>query len=222
MVKKKESKSSLEKALDLIEILKEKDEVGVTELSKLLGLNKNNVFRLLATLQVEGIIEQEEETGHYKLGKKVLYLEYAYLRGLRFLKEAKPFLKELRNMFNETVYISVLHNTDLVYIYAEEANRSVLVHSRIGKRYSAETAAPGKALLKAKKLKKADYIVEYDFEGLEPEVSEISTVLWDDKTPKAAISIVAPISRLNPSNILEFKEKLLDIAGRVSNKLSSK
>jgi DNA-binding IclR family transcriptional regulator len=222
LVKKKENKTSLEKALDLVEILKEKEQIGVTELSNLLGLNKNNVFRLLATLQVVGAIEQDEETGYYKLGKKVLYLENSYLKGLRFLKEARPFLKELKNIFNETVYISILSNTDIVYIYSEEANRSVLVHSRIGKRYHAEMTAPGRAILKAKKEKKNDYIVEYDFEAFEKEVSEIATVLWDDRYPKAAVSIVAPISRLNPSNILEFKEKLLDIAGKASEKISNR
>ncbi len=221
MAKKRGNKSSIEKALDLIEALKEKDELGVTELSKILGLNKNNVFRLLATLQIEGIIEQDPETENYKLGKKVLYLEYAYLKSLRFLKEAKPFIRELKNTFNETVYISVLHENDVIYIYSEEANRSVLVHSRIAKRFKASETAPGKALLKANTQKERDYIVEYDFEILEPEVSEIATVLWDDKNPKAAISIVAPISRLNPSNIIEFKEKLLEIANRASDKITS-
>jgi len=219
LVKKKESKSSVEKALNLIEILKEKEDLGVTELSKLLGLNKNNVFRLLATLQVKGIIEQEEETGHYKLGRKVLYLEYAYLQGLRFLKHAKPFLRDLRKKVNETIYISILSNNDIIYIYAEESNRSVLVHSRIAKRFKAEETSPGKAILKAKKEKKPIKIVEYDFQSLEPEVSEVATVIWDGKIPKAAISIVAPINRLNPSNIVEVKEYLLQCSENISETL---
>lgn len=219
MVKKRETQSSIEKALNLIEILKEKERLGVTDLSRLLGLNKNNVFRLLATLQVEGIIEQDEETEEYKLGTKVLYLEYAYLQGRNFLKKSKPYLRQLRRELNETVYISILDKDDIIYIYSEEANRSVLVHSRIAKRFKAKDTAPGRALLKAKKGKKQE-IIEYDFQGLELEVSEVATVIYEDKIPKAAISVVAPISRLNPSTVLEVKEKILNCANKISQSLS--
>ena len=43
---------SVSHALDILEsFTKTEDELGVTELSKRLGLHKNNVFRLLATLE---------------------------------------------------------------------------------------------------------------------------------------------------------------------------
>ena len=37
-------------ALRVLEAFRDKEELGVTELSRRLGLHKNNVFRLLATL----------------------------------------------------------------------------------------------------------------------------------------------------------------------------
>ncbi len=220
MVRKKESKTSIEKALDLIEALKDKDELGVTELSQILGLNKNNVFRLLATLEVKGIIEQVPETGHYKLGIKVLYLEHAYLKGLKFLQTAKPFLRKLRNKINETVAISLLKDDKVIYIYSEESNRAVLVHSRVAKEFDAEKAAPGKVLIKAKQLEEKAFPVEYDFEELEPEVSEISTVLWHENKPIAGISVIAPISRLNKLSAGDFEFELVNCAKEISEKLS--
>ncbi len=221
-MEKKDRKTSVEKALDLIETLKEKDDLGVTELSQILGLNKNYVFRLLATLEVIGLIEQDEETGHYKLGIKTLQLEYAFIKNLEFLKKAKPFIKRLRNETNETVYISLLHNNDIVYIYSEESRSSVLVHSRIAKRFPAEKTAPGRAILKSKKEKRKDFIFEYDIEKTEPEVSEIATIIkGDSKNIIAALSIVAPISRLNEGNIhSEIKELLLSTAMDISESLS--
>ena len=220
MEKKIKRKSSIEKALDLIEALKESEDLGVTELSNILGLNKNNVFRLLATLEVKGIIEQEEETGHYKLGTKALFLEYAYLKGLAFLQEAKPFMKMLRTRVNETVYLSILSKDNIVYLHAEETNRSVLVHSRISKRFPAEKTTSGKVLLKARQSKEVVFPIEVDFEGLEPEVSEISTVIWEDKNPIASISIVAPISRLNQINYKDIEFELLNCAKKITNQLS--
>jgi DNA-binding IclR family transcriptional regulator len=216
-MQKKGAKKSIEKALDLLEALKEKDNLGVTELSNILGLNKNNVFRLLATLEVKGLIEQDPETGHYRLGVKTLLLEYSFIKNLTILNQAKQFVKQLRNKTNETVYLSLMHQNDIVYFYSKDSKSSVLVNSRIAKRYPAIETAPGRAILKAKK--ELGDIFEYDFEGLEPEVAEIATVIRDESDyPVAALSIVAPISRLNKSNYDGlFKHELLQTAKEITN-----
>ncbi len=216
-MQKKGAKKSIEKALDLLEALKEKDNLGVTELSNILGLNKNNVFRLLATLEVKGLIEQDPETGHYRLGVKTLLLEYSFIKNLTILNQAKQFVKQLRNKTNETVYLSLMHQNDIVYFYSKNSKSSVLVNSRIAKRYPAIETAPGRAILRAKK--ELGDIFEYDFEGLEPEVAEIATVIRDESDyPVAALSIVAPISRLNKSNYDGlFKHELLQTAKEITS-----
>src|SRR4051794_41345302 len=43
-------------------------EAGVTELARRLGLHKSTASRLLATLQKRGLVEQDDETGKYRLG----------------------------------------------------------------------------------------------------------------------------------------------------------
>ena len=45
-------------AMRLLEAFRDEEELGVTELSRRLSLHKNNVFRLLATLEAQGYIEQ--------------------------------------------------------------------------------------------------------------------------------------------------------------------
>ncbi len=220
MQKKKASKTAIEKALDLIEILKNNDDIGVTELSKILGLNKNNVFRLLATLEVEGLIEQDLETGHYKLGMRTLYLENAYLKSLKFLEPAKPLMRQLRNKINETIYLSILHKKDIIYIFSIESKSSVLVHSRVAKHYPAENSAAGKSILRAKK--EDGFFIEKDFEETEKEVSEIATVIRDENGyPLSSISIVAPVFRLNKENYKQFEQPLIKTAKEISEKLVS-
>ena len=46
-------------ALRVLEAFRDKEELGVTELSRRLGLHKNNVFRLLATLEDKGYVERD-------------------------------------------------------------------------------------------------------------------------------------------------------------------
>ncbi len=215
-MEKKRNKTAIEKALDLIDVLKDRDAVGVTELSHILGLNKNNVFRLLATLSEKGLVEQDENKD-YRLGMGFLFLEKAYIHNLGFFFEAKPFLKKLRNKTGETVYLSILHNDEVVYIQMEESKKAVLVGSRIAKRYPADTTASGKVL---KSNNTNEFKLKYDFEETEPEVSEVATVI-KDKSGKniASISIVAPISRLNPNNVYKFETDLLETAKEISKTL---
>ena len=47
--------------LRVLDAFREADDFGVTELATLLGLHKNNVFRLLATLEQHGYIDQSAE-----------------------------------------------------------------------------------------------------------------------------------------------------------------
>ena len=43
-------------------------ELGVTELARRLGLSKSTAHRVLATLAAERLLEQDQETGRYRLG----------------------------------------------------------------------------------------------------------------------------------------------------------
>ena len=69
------------------------DEIGVTELSKRLKLHKNNVFRVLATLEARGYIEQNKATENYRLGLKCLQLGQIFLHQMGLLQQAKATLE---------------------------------------------------------------------------------------------------------------------------------
>ncbi|MAJ60737.1 MAG: IclR family transcriptional regulator, partial [bacterium TMED88] len=65
-------------------------ELGVSELSRRLNLHKNNVFRLLATLEQAGYIEQNGETDRYRLGTRCLELGAAFSRDHALMKSSRP------------------------------------------------------------------------------------------------------------------------------------
>ena len=71
---------SVSHALDVLEqFTGEADELGITELSKRLKLHKNNVFRLLATLEARGYIEQNKATENYRLSIRCLRLGQRFI-----------------------------------------------------------------------------------------------------------------------------------------------
>ena len=59
---------TVDNAFRLLEAFRGDEELGVTELSRRLGLHKNNVFRLLATLEGRGYVEQSPASDRYRLG----------------------------------------------------------------------------------------------------------------------------------------------------------
>ena len=116
---------SVTNGLDLLEEFRgEETELGVTELSKRLGLHKNNVFRLLATLESRGYMEQNKVTGNYRLGLRVLELGQVFIKHMGLLKMARPILEEISEKCNETAYLGVIRD-DLVIRVAHIDTASV-------------------------------------------------------------------------------------------------
>ena len=77
-------------------------EAGVTELARRLGLHKSTASRLLATLQKRGLVEQDDETGKYRLGLVVIRLAERAERTLDLRGIAMPELERLARLTHET------------------------------------------------------------------------------------------------------------------------
>jgi len=149
MVRKKEVSyfiKSVNNALDLLEQFSaDSDELGVTELSKLLNLHKNKVFRLLATLETKGYIEQNLATENYRLGVKSLELGQTFIKQLGLVPPVKPFLKEIVKECNEMAYLGTIRQNSVVCLDVEEANQAVKVTNHVGLRLPIYCTAIGKA-----------------------------------------------------------------------------
>ena len=151
MVKRDKSNyiiQSVSHALDVLEEFKgDAIELGVTELSKKLKLHKNNIFRLLATLEARGYIEQNRSTENYRLGLKSLELGQTFIKQMGLLRQARPSLERLAARANETTYLAVMRNVDVIYLDVVEASQTVRVASRVGLRLPTHCTAVGKVLI---------------------------------------------------------------------------
>ena len=134
-------------AFRLLEVFRNEEELGVTELSRLMGLHKNNVFRLLATLEQGGYVEQSPTSDRYRLGVGCVELGQAYhqSRGLRRL--ARPVLEELVRTCGESSHLGALRGFDVVHLDGERAPRLVQSEVRLGMNLPAHCTALGKVLL---------------------------------------------------------------------------
>ena len=148
MAKKEKSDyliQSISHALDLLEQFHDEvDELGVTELSKRLKLHKNNVFRLLATLESRGYIEQNKVTENYRLGLKTLELGQTFVKQMGLLRQSRPVLESVVRECNETSYVAILKDFHIIYLDVVETDLTVRVVPRVGSRLPAYCTAAGK------------------------------------------------------------------------------
>jgi IclR family KDG regulon transcriptional repressor len=135
-------------ALRVLEAFRDDEELGVTELSRRLDLHKNNVFRLLATLEERGYVEQHPGTERYRLGVACLELGQACARNRTLARHARPVLEELAHTTRESVHLGVLSDFQVVHLDGEQPDAQlVLTLSRVGRRLDAHCTALGKVLL---------------------------------------------------------------------------
>lgn len=196
-------------ALDLLEQFHgDVDELGVTELSKRLKLHKNNVFRLLATLESRGYIEQNKATENYRLGLKALELGQTFIKQMGLLRQAKPILEKLVQDCNETSYVVILKEGFSVYLDVVETDLTVRVVSRVGSRLPAYCTAAGKvqlaflpeeeidSLYLAKELKTFTTHTLGDRETLKKELKKIAQqgyAIDDEELDNGVRCVAAPI-----------------------------
>lgn len=136
-------------ALRLLEAFHDKDEIGVAELARRLGLHKNNVFRLLATLEQGGYIEQSPVNERYRLGLRCHLLGQAFVRGHGLLGRARPLLERLSAETGETTHLAVLDAAcfRVIHLDGQAPGREIAAGLRVGRAAPVHCTALGKALL---------------------------------------------------------------------------
>ena len=139
---------SVSRALDILEAFTPNEgELGVTELSRRLKLHKNNVFRLLATLETRGYVEQDKESGNYRLGMKTFEVANIFTHHLGLVRQVRPVLDQLAQVTGEAAYLGVLDGPSVVCVDMVDTTQPVRVVSHLGRRLPAHAAALGKAPL---------------------------------------------------------------------------
>ena len=88
----------------------------LTELAERSGMSLPTVHRLLRSLVVAGLVEQDAQSSRYGLGPGVVRLSEQYLSRLPVLRGLLPYLVELRNLTKATILVALLVRHEVAYI----------------------------------------------------------------------------------------------------------
>ena len=140
--------SSVSTAIRLMKAFSENQvEIGISDLAKKLGVAKSTVHRLAVTLVADGMLEQNPDTGKYRLGISLFRLGSLVRQRMNVSNEARPLLQELREKVNETVHLAVLDGSEIMYVFNLESTQAIRMRSDVGVRKPAYCTAEGQAIL---------------------------------------------------------------------------
>lgn len=141
----------------------DEDELGITTLATRLRLAKSTVHRLAATLAGAGFLEQNAETGRYRLGVALFELGALVRRRMDVANEARPKLRELLEKTGETVQLGIVDHYSVLYVYEMESPRAIRMAAAVGGRAPLHCTAVGKVLLA---FQPAEYVKQLIDRGL--------------------------------------------------------
>ena len=138
---------SVDRAITILEALARTGEVGVSEVAAELGVHKSTAFRLVATLEARGLVEQTTDRGKYRLGVGLLRLAGATTARLDVVQEARPICKALAAESGETVNIAVLSGSSALYLDQVAGSSALQPHNWVGQHIPLHATSNGKVLL---------------------------------------------------------------------------
>jgi IclR family acetate operon transcriptional repressor len=139
---------SVTKAIRLLNMLGDgSGHFGVSELARLVEMDKSSVSRMLRTLEQAGFVEQDPLTQRYALGLNIGVLGYKALRRMDLRSASRPLLERLAETTNECAHMAILADGRAFYVDQASPGRGIGIDAPIGTLAPLYCTALGKALL---------------------------------------------------------------------------
>jgi DNA-binding IclR family transcriptional regulator len=148
-----EGTQSILRALRVLKLFDDENPTwDLHELTQATDLNKSTLFRILAALEYESLVEKRDN-GRYVLGSEIIALGGRAARVNRLRDVSQPVLQQLTRSTGETTTLEVLktdHHKDLSYMLVIDeviGNHIIGITQYIGQRLPVHATSTGKAVL---------------------------------------------------------------------------
>jgi DNA-binding IclR family transcriptional regulator len=142
-------KSQISHCLDLLAVLADSSRgLRLSELTAALNEPKSSVQRLLVHLAEEGWVEQDADTGFYRLTLRLATLGQRHLQAIGITDASQAILQRLARQTRELVRLTIVDGNRLVWIgSAQGAAPGLMYQPEMGQHIVSFATANGKAWL---------------------------------------------------------------------------
>jgi DNA-binding IclR family transcriptional regulator len=139
--------AALKKTIELLRLIGhgEKD-ISFSLLMKESGLPKATLTRVLRFLREEGLV-RVDAAGKYHVGYEIISLAHKALSDLDVRAIAVEEMQRLRELTSETIHLSLLSETSVIFVEKIESAQPVRMYSSIGRQCPIYCTGSGKAIL---------------------------------------------------------------------------
>ena len=127
----------LERLIHLLEIIAVVGRpISATEAQIASGLPKPTCYRLMQTLQEQGLIEEPNNDGRYVIGERLIRIALLGKSDVDVRRVAAPLLKVAATKFNETVFLARFRDSKVEIIHVETPDdpARAFIHPGLGER----------------------------------------------------------------------------------------
>lgn len=143
----KNSNQSVERALTILELVAESEEIGVREIARKLGLATSIAQRLVSTLADASFLNQSPESHKYRIGHRAYAVGQAYSVSNSLMRSALPLMREISTRLEASVFLGALQGRSVVYLADMQVAGPILLRNAPGTIAPLHTTSFGKALL---------------------------------------------------------------------------
>ena len=166
---------SIEKCFVILDCLQSRQHLmTLEEITQATGFKKTTCFRLLKTLRTLGVVELSPATKKYQYGPRLAAIGLSALKTMNLRQAALPILQQLRDETGETINLTILSGSEILYVERIMSDYLVNVNVNIGDRLPVYCASMGKVILA--------YLSEGRLERI------LSSITFDKKTDNTIVT----------------------------------
>ncbi len=202
---------SVERAIRVLNCFSfERPVLTIEDIMDKTGLPKATIYRLLWTMEQNGLIHYDQRTNEYRLGNK--HLEYGgiVLQNLDIRRESEPHLLQLYEQTGHSVILAVPQGETIQYLLRFDSNEGLQPTNFVGRRRIIHNGALGIVLLAYESPDFIDELLEqYPLEPLTPQtltdkdlfkkrlqkIKQDGYYVDEDETFQGYTAIAAPVFR---------------------------
>lgn len=152
--------STIQRAIDVLNLFKEHTKLTFTEMQEMLDFNKSTLFRVLYTLEYNKYLTRDKH-GRYELGLSIFVLGNQVSQTSKIKKAAGRYLTELCNQTRFTIHIGVLDGLEVIIMDKYYPPNSFSTISRIGRGVPAHCTGQGKVIMAYSPKEVVERIINY-------------------------------------------------------------
>jgi len=125
--------SAVDRALQVLEIVAENRNIGLSELARLSGTTKTLAFRMATTLEARGFLMKDPGEKTYSLGYKPLYLSERVQQHSPLVGAANPVLDDLAERTRENISLHIRDGLGTVCVAIRQSPQPIRLYAELGR-----------------------------------------------------------------------------------------